>query len=38
MVDTDALLLVHAVGRPVLRDRTADQSENDVSAGVVLAG
>jgi uncharacterized membrane protein YdbT with pleckstrin-like domain len=38
MVDTDALLLVHAVGRPVLRERTAEQSTDDVSAGAVLAG
>jgi putative membrane protein len=37
MVDTDALLLVHAVGRP-LRDRTAEQAADDVSAGAVLAG
>jgi putative membrane protein len=37
MVDTDALLLVHAVGRPVPRDRPAAELAAD-SDGAVLAG
>ena len=38
MVDTDALLLLHAVGRPARPDRPAGQLADRVADGAVLTG